>query len=75
MTDPRTEPRWLRLNWGVATVLLLAVNILADLTLGRHGITGIEAAALAILWAAFWLLAALTVVAALVRSRRAKHGP
>ncbi len=70
MTDRGTEPRWLRPNWGVATVLLLAVNIVADLVLGHHGVTGIEAAVLAVLWATFWLLATLTVVAALVRSRR-----
>ncbi len=61
---PRKPP-----NWGVAVVVLLAVNVVADLVLGRHGVTGVEGVVLAALWIVWWGLVVVTVVAAVRRSR------
>lgn len=56
-----------RPNWGVALVTLLGVNVVADLVLGRRGITGVEAAVLVVLWAAWWVLVVVAVVSAVRR--------
>ena len=69
MTTP-SSPARRRPNWGIALVVLLGVNIVADLVLGRGGLTGPEVGALAVLWMAFWLLAVVTLVSALRHRRR-----
>lgn len=66
--QPTTRRPVTRPNWGVAVVVLLAVNIVADLVLGRNGVTGVEAVVLAVLWIAWWALVVVTVVAAVRRA-------